>query len=68
MGVGIRGIQLRGGLQFAEGLGKTAFLAQRQTQSAVRSLHLRLHFDGLAESLFRSRGVVPAQADRTLAG
>ena len=61
MCVGVRGIQLRGGLQFTEGLGQTALLAQCQTQPAVRSLHFRLHFDGLPEGLFCPRGVVLAQ-------
>ena len=59
MRVGVRGIELRSGLQFAEGLSQTAFLAQGQTQTAMRRLHFRLHIDGLAESLFRPRRVVP---------
>jgi hypothetical protein len=52
---------LRGGLQFAEGLGKPALLAQRQSQTAVRGLHFRLRFNGLPKSLFRPRGVVLVQ-------
>jgi hypothetical protein len=38
-----------------------AFLAQRQTQPAVGSLHFRLHIDRLPESLLRPRGVMLVQ-------
>ena len=61
MCVGIGGIELRGGLQFAKSLGQTAFLPQCQPQTSVRRLDFRLHFDGLPESLFRPLSVVLAQ-------
>jgi hypothetical protein len=62
MGIGVRGIELRGGLEFTESLGQTAFLTQCQAQAAVRRLDFRLRLNGLPEGLFRPCGVVSAQA------
>ena len=66
MRVGVGGIELRGGLQFAESFGQTSLLAQRKTQSAMRRFNLRLRVNGLAEGLLRSYRVVPAHQVESL--
>ena len=60
MRVGVGGIELRGGLQFAEGFGQAPLLAQRKTESAMRRFDLRLNVNGLAKGLLRPYCVVPA--------